>query len=106
MDKYLLTFALFTPGVATLTFGVALLIRSRKSVSIWGARLFYLGFALMFLLPGLGIAALTLLGQLLLPALFGAAFAIMTGFGVLYGLRIHWANPMRRSPDEGQRPLN
>jgi hypothetical protein len=106
MDKYLLMFALFTPGVAILGLGVALLIRSRKTVSLWGGRLFYLGFALMFLLPGLGIAALTLLGQLLLPALLGGLFAILIGSGVLYGLRIHWANPMRSSLNEGQTPPN
>jgi len=68
-----------------------------RTPSVWGLRLFHLGFSLVNLIPGIGIVVAALRGQLLWPAVLAGLFACLIGVGVLYGLRISWADPARNS---------
>jgi hypothetical protein len=105
VDKIALTLGMMSPGITLMVVAFVLIVRSRKTGSLWGARLFYLGFALLFLGPGLVIGTLALIGQMQLPALFAGAWAILLGCGALYSLRLHWDDPFskarqtRRPPD-------
>lgn len=95
-----------TPGIVVLVIAVILLVRSRQNDTLWGTRLLYMGTALMMFVPGIAITALVLIGRLQVPALFGALVMILFGSGILYGLRLHWANPWHGSLGEDQRPPN
>jgi hypothetical protein len=99
VDPVAFVVATLPPGVLVLATGVALEVRSVRRPagrrSVWGGRLFYFGFALMALVPGLGMAVGVVAGWLQVLALFGSAFAVLYGGGVLYGLRLNWDNPWR-----------
>jgi hypothetical protein len=90
--------ATMAPGLVLIAAGIVLIVRGRPGrPSIEAGRLFYLGFALVMLVPGVGIAANVVTGALLAPALLGAVVPILFGGGVLYGLRLHWNDPWRGS---------
>jgi hypothetical protein len=86
-------------GVMVLALAVGVAIRSKPGgPSVWAGRMFYLGFGLMMLGPGLGVVGAVALGKMMWPALLGAVVLMLFGGGVLYGLRLNWNDPWRGTP--------
>jgi hypothetical protein len=91
-------FAVLAPGAVVMGTGAVLMARSairRDPPSALALRFFHVGLGLLYLIPGLGIVAATLLGWLLWPAAVGGLVTILLGVGVFYGVRISW--PQRGS---------
>ena len=90
--------ATMAPSVVVFAVAIVLMVRGKPgSPSVWAGRTWYLGLALMMLLPGLGLAASVASGVLMWPALVGAAVPLLIGGGILYGLRLNWDDPWRGS---------
>ena len=66
---------------------------ARPSRRRLAGRLFYGGFALLFLVPGFTFLIGVVLGYVMWPALLFGSLALVFGFGALYGLRLHWDDP-------------
>lgn len=100
VDPLAFTAAVMAPGVVIVVVGVVLVVGRSvrgRAPSLWGLRLFYLGLGLLNLIPGLAIIGATLVGRLMWPAAFGGLVPICIGSGVLYGLRLWWADPAHGS---------
>jgi hypothetical protein len=97
VDSLVFALAVIAPGAVLM--GGATVSMARSSIrhevpSERAGRIFKLGLALLYLVPGVSMVAATLLGRLMWPAAFGGLFTILLGIGVLYGLRL---NPPERS---------
>jgi hypothetical protein len=97
VDHTALFIAGLAPGILVSSVGIALTVyaalRRRSAVLMWGQRLFFLGLALLFALPGIGIVIGVLVGELMWPALIYPVLTLPVAFGVFYGLRRWWADP-------------
>ncbi len=106
MDPMTFAVSVSVPGIVIVAAGTVLLARAsmrRLAPSVRGLRLFYLGLALLLLVPGIAIIAAVLVGRLMWPAALGALVPILMGSGLLYGLRLWWDDPAHGILGESRR---
>jgi hypothetical protein len=96
MDPIAFVVVTMAPGIVVVATAIVLVLRAKPGPpSVLAGRIWYLGWALIMLLPGFGIALSVARGVLMRPALIGAAVPLLIGGGILYGLRLNWDQPWR-----------
>ena len=95
VDPTTFVLAVCMPGFALFLAGLILMIASRQDGKsrLWGKRLYYGGLGLLYVTPSAGVILAVIGGKLMWPALLFPVLTMPLGIGILYGLRIWWANP-------------